>query len=674
METPASVSIFRAVAQPRKGRYRPEIDGLRAFAVIAVIINHVNKDLLPNGYLGVDIFFVISGYVITSSLAGRESRNFFDFLAGFYERRIKRLVPALVVFVMVTTVFTVLLTPNPGSAIKTGVASVFGISNLYLYKQSTDYFAQSTEINPFTHTWSLGVEEQFYLLFPLLVWFSGFGQEKENGARNLFFCVGFLTVASLLSFVYIYQVNQPAAYFLMPTRFWEMAVGCLIFIVRHKRARIEHLLEQVPPLLVVAVLVGLMFMPLEVAVSATIGVVALSAVLIACLKEGTAAYKFFTLEQVVYTGLISYSLYLWHWGVLWLSRLTIGIHWWSLPFQIGLMLILAATSFARIEQRYRFEAQVPARTRVFVVGATAVGTSALISMALLSNSSRLYTGTREGKQTLLSQNGILRQACSDAFRLLVIGDSHAGHIAQAKDYACKKYNINIQVFSEGGMPFPTLIYSNSFHGASRQDKIMQSIKLDEQWASAAIPAAGEGVVMLSNRSLVYFDHGNSDDNKNSVPVRYSKSDPSKIISENQSFADWKRDLSGLLQKHPNTTFIYALPNPEFRNLSTIAPLCRKEWFRPFPSEYCFAAGMRLEQAKKHRKFKSEIIKISERRHNLIVFDYFDLVCPNSSSSCSVMSAEGLPLYRDSDHFTEHGAEKFLQRLAAFLSYKGIMAN
>ena len=87
---------MNAHTRPRtlSNKYRPEIDGLRAFAVIAVIINHFNKDLLPSGYLGVDICFLISGYVITSSLAGRESKNFLDFLTGFYERRIKRLVPA----------------------------------------------------------------------------------------------------------------------------------------------------------------------------------------------------------------------------------------------------------------------------------------------------------------------------------------------------------------------------------------------------------------------------------------------------------------------------------------------------------------------------------------------------------------------------------------------------
>lgn len=154
-------SVFNASAtgyglQASKSRYRPEIDGLRAFAVVAVIINHFNKDLLPSGYLGVDIFFVISGYVITSSLAGRQSRNFLDFLTGFYARRIKRLMPALVVFILITSALIRLFNPDPGSALDLGWRSLFGISNIKLYQTSTDYFAQSTALNPFTHTWSLG--------------------------------------------------------------------------------------------------------------------------------------------------------------------------------------------------------------------------------------------------------------------------------------------------------------------------------------------------------------------------------------------------------------------------------------------------------------------------------------------------------------------------------------
>jgi peptidoglycan/LPS O-acetylase OafA/YrhL len=143
-------------------KYRPEIDGLRAFAVVAVIINHFNKQLLPNGFLGVDIFFVISGYVITSSLAGRGASTFFEFVKGFYARRIKRLLPALALFVLITSVLICLFNPEPSMSLAVGWQSLFGMSNINLYQTATDYFAPSSELNPFTHTWSLGVEEQFY--------------------------------------------------------------------------------------------------------------------------------------------------------------------------------------------------------------------------------------------------------------------------------------------------------------------------------------------------------------------------------------------------------------------------------------------------------------------------------------------------------------------------------
>ena len=111
-----------------KTRYRPEIDGLRAFAVVTVIINHFNKNVLPGGYLGVDIFFVISGFVITSSLYQRPSKNFKDFIGGFYERRIKRLVPALSVFVLIMSILICLFNPSPIVSLRTGMTSLFGLS------------------------------------------------------------------------------------------------------------------------------------------------------------------------------------------------------------------------------------------------------------------------------------------------------------------------------------------------------------------------------------------------------------------------------------------------------------------------------------------------------------------------------------------------------------------
>ena len=146
-------------------------------------------------------FFVISGFVLTSSLYQKPNKNFKDYISGFYERRVKRLVPALSVFVLIASIAIWLFNSNLSFSLRTGLTSLFGLSNLYLLKQSTDYFAQSTELNIFTHTWSLGVEEQFYILFPFLIWFSGFGQQTKNGARNLFLTVGALTIASLIGFL-----------------------------------------------------------------------------------------------------------------------------------------------------------------------------------------------------------------------------------------------------------------------------------------------------------------------------------------------------------------------------------------------------------------------------------------------------------------------------------------
>ena len=302
-----------------KSRYRPEIDGLRAFAVIAVIINHLNKDALPGGYLGVDIFFVISGFVITSSLYERPSKNFKDFITGFYERRFKRLIPALSVFVLITSIIICFFNPTPTLNLRTGLTSLVGLSNLYLLKHSTDYFAQSTELNPFTHTWSLGVEEQFYILFPFLIWLSGFGRQTKNGVRNLFLIVGALTVTSLTSFLNLYPTNQPAAYFLMPTRFWEMAVGCLIFLGFNQQAS-DRIFLKFPPLLVLGLITGIMYLPISWAPAST----ACSSFSFSshCLfKKQTIAFKIFTHPKIVYIGLISYSLYLWHWV---LPQLVVG--------------------------------------------------------------------------------------------------------------------------------------------------------------------------------------------------------------------------------------------------------------------------------------------------------------------------------------------------------------
>ncbi|MFM7641216.1 MAG: acyltransferase family protein [Cyanobium sp.] len=203
------------------GSYRNEIDGLRALAVIAVIINHFNPSLLPSGYLGVDIFFVISGYVITESLIKRSHKSFAGFMQGFYARRFKRILPALITCVLITSLALSLFDPSPGVTLRTGLASIVGASNLYLYSLSISYFAPLNELNGFTHTWSLGVEEQFYLLYPFLFWIlTAQDLHGKRKIKTLGIAITAISLASLILFFRSYETNPSAAYFLTPFRFW----------------------------------------------------------------------------------------------------------------------------------------------------------------------------------------------------------------------------------------------------------------------------------------------------------------------------------------------------------------------------------------------------------------------------------------------------------------------
>ena len=382
-----------ARAEYTKSDYRPDVDGLRALAVVAVIINHFNDTILPGGYLGVDIFFVISGFVITASLVHQQSKNCFEFLVAFYVRRVKRLLPALVVFVIIIGVSICLFDPAPELSLKTGASSLLGLSNLYLLRQSTDYFAPSTALNPFTHTWSLGVEEQFYFLFPVVVWFSGITRTGTIGSRKLLIVVFLAAVVSVTAFVVLYQNDRAAAYFLMPTRFWELGAGCLLSIGLRYSNLVTQRLKSAPPLLGTAALVGVLFAPLSWAVPATVAVVLLSALLIASIRSGTAAYAFFAHTSVVYVGRISYSLYLWHWGVLSLSRWTIGIDWWLAPFQVALMVLLAAASYRFVETPLRRSSWFASPLLSIGAGLSAsVVACALLLVVSVTSGGRLYLG------------------------------------------------------------------------------------------------------------------------------------------------------------------------------------------------------------------------------------------------------------------------------------------
>ena len=680
-----------SISQPTNSRYRPEIDGLRAFAVTSVIINHFNKDFLPGGYLGVDIFFVISGFVITSSLQQRPSNDFIDFISGFYVRRIKRLIPALSFFVLVASVTICLFNVTPEISLKTGFASLFGLSNLYLYERSTDYFAQAAELNVFTHTWSLGVEEQFYFLFPFIVWFSGFGRQSQNGERNLSFIVGIFTIASLVVFIYLYLLNQPAAYFLMPSRFWEMSSGCLLFIGLQKRLPIFRICKYMPSSLGLFLIIVLMLLPNSMAIFSTIGVVLLSSMLIISLTNDSLIRNFFCHQAVVYIGLISYSLYLWHWGILSISRWTIGIHWWTLPIQIALILLFAISSYKWIELPFRKIEWFGKRWLTLISGAGVVVTTASFLFLLIKlPRSILYAGNfREAIRDDYSEyfQATRKKCAADTYTesickvssvggvdqsILLYGDSHAGHLIPLMGDMYAKSRVGVNVSTSG--PFPTVISSDNRGSTfdSSIKKINLSVNIFDQFVRSM--KSGD-LVILSSRWESRLHEDSFDLEYKTLRKKFYTSNGQQIdhLGVMSLFESKLKKVANDLRSKGINLVIFS-PIPVFRGHENPMPheACNKEWFRPFVSNKCVANY----QETKHNIFArnkyilSSLNKIALQHSNVFLYNPFDILCPGESI-CKT-SINGKLLFRDDDHLSRFGAKYLLDDFLKYLSSNNLL--
>ena len=659
--------------------YRPEIDGLRAFAVVAVIVYHFNREILPGGYLGVDIFFVISGFVITASLARRQSDSSTVFLLEFYERRIRRLLPALLVCVVITSLLLCLVDPTPAIRLGTAWRSLLGFSNIILYNLSTDYFSSSTEINPFTHTWSLGVEAQFYLLFPLLLLWTRFVPSPEKGASALFKFTGILSIASLIYFFYQYSTNQPAAFFLLPSRFWQLGAGCLLFLASMKKsgwaARWRKRCNGLAATGALVAMVGLMLIPFSYQGVSSFAMVMLTTTLLASMREDTPSGALLTHPWVVFVGLLSYSLYLWHWSVVVLSRWTIGIHWWTIPFQVPLILVLALISYRLIEKPLRNHHWSTLRWRSIAYGIVASFLAAAGILALSRGASdRLFLGERKEQQQVWvsgDTDAANREApCQENknYRILFVGDSHANHYRASAGHGCRAHQALIQVSSTAGMPYPLISYTNSATGHDLEANLNSRQAMDYRWRSIPPPTSDSGVVIISLRGSLYFSQAASDPSlfRNTRNRSLASGEP---ISGGQALQQWIADLEELVSRNSNTNFILMLPSPEFQDAYPIET-CTPQWFRPDHSSACQQGTERSTLVAFNERFQSALRQPLARHSNLHLFDAFSALCPPTFQHCPRMLGD-VRLYLDQDHLTEAGANQVLDALVIFLRQRGL---
>jgi len=194
--------------------YRPEIDGLRAFAVIPVILFHMDYEWIPGGFIGVDVFFVISGFLITSILKRELEAGTFTF-RNFWARRIRRILPAMIVVSIVTLAVTYVFVFKPDRPLIATqcVAALASVANIYSWRTAGDYWGTEADQSPFLHMWSLSVEEQFYLFFPIFMWMA-----FALRPRRLQGFISFVIVSSLPVFLYGSQAHPVATFYLLPTR------------------------------------------------------------------------------------------------------------------------------------------------------------------------------------------------------------------------------------------------------------------------------------------------------------------------------------------------------------------------------------------------------------------------------------------------------------------------
>ncbi len=389
--------------------YRPEIDGLRAIAVLPVMLFHAGFAAFSGGFVGVDIFFVLSGYLITSIIMSEAERGEFSLLR-FYERRARRILPALLLVVIVTVPFAYLwMTQDQWQDFAESLVGVATFSSNIVFWLQSGYFATASELKPLLHTWSLAVEEQFYIIFPLLIMLVL--RINRRALLTIFMITG---VASLVWSIYAASAYPSANFFLLPSRAWELLAGacCALWLrapsapdnisaesapetepnaTAQKRPwRISQIPDFVQQLAALGGLVAIIIaitifdthtpFPSAYALLPVGGTMAL----ILFLQPGFWLTRLLAMRPLVAIGLVSYGAYLWHQPILAFYRMTTYVHQpVILALLLLLSLLLAAISYWLVERpvRYSFLKSCPLW---FFLGLSAAALAAIAAIGLVT--------------------------------------------------------------------------------------------------------------------------------------------------------------------------------------------------------------------------------------------------------------------------------------------------
>lgn len=615
--------------------YRKDIQGLRAIAILLVIAAHAKIPGLEGGFTGVDIFFVISGYLITGLLAKELASTNTINLRRFYARRLKRLLPTLATVVGVSSIAAHFMLPAMEQQPQATAAAtaILWISNIYFAFQQLDYFGSQVESNIFLHTWSLGVEEQFYLIWPLII-ISGywFASRKNNPQKVL---VAIFATLTLLSFAFcVWKTNHDArsAFYLTPFRAWQFSVGALVFLLGDKlkllNSRQASILWITGFLLVLACSITLNKSypyPGFLAAIPTLG----AALLIASgINLSQNAFKYLLENKPVHLiGNISYSWYLWHWPVLCLGGLIFPpSEIYNQLLLVIFSLLLAYITHHTIENPIRFHKKLNNYYGWQIIAALVIMFSINIGSIRWHNQQAPLVETQPQDwfiKAKLDLPEIYGTGCDDWF--------------QSSDVKICQFGTE----------------------NAQQHIIMMGDSIGLQWFPAIYNAflpKGWRISVITKSSCPMAD----------VPFFYER-----IRREYTECSEWRRKALNIVQDLSSDILILGSANYSFspeewregtaESLNTVTNsaayiyIIRPTPTLPFDAVNCLSApNLNLNQCSAKIDLKTNtqgwqsVTDVASSYNNVYLIDMNNLICPNQTCSAG---QRDMPIYRDNMHLT-----------------------
>ncbi len=670
--------------------YRAEIDGLRALAVIPVILFHAGFSMFSGGYVGVDIFFVISGYLITSLiLIELESNNFK--LIDFYERRARRLLPALFFVVLISLPFGwFLLKPSELINFGESIISISIFSSNILFWLETGYFDNSSELKPLLHTWSLAVEEQFYIFFPIV--FLILYSLKKAWLITILFIIFILSF--IISNIATLGSSHPkvisGAFFLLPFRVWELGLGVIAALYFSKITFKNRYLNEILSFSgFLMILYSIFFydkntpFPSFYTLMPTIGTV----LIIITTSQKSILKNILSFSPIVGLGLISYSIYLWHQPVLAFSRQLSNVELSSTESIIALLIsiIVGFLSWKFIEQPFRNKKKF-SRKKVFNYSFAAMIISISVGVGMISfknyspnqlpNISYSSLGERidaEGTVCKLERTNnyefcFFGNTSSD-YSILIHGDSHADAISYELDRTFKKKKIKgiflRNIFSNGYQCSSTIFTStNKLHlkellDCPKEFKIaiesfenINAFIVLSRWTMKYYPVKNHiNSYLFSNISLTCEEDFIEREN-------YDINNPSKSNDPDIKRLSIYRYLD-LFPKDKKTFLVYPIPETacdvyklNLRNFKTTNSLIKNLYFNK--DEYYDRNKFVIDSFDNFTAIQENM--------NIVPIDSGKIFCDSFIElNCSIINDYD-PLYIDDDHLSDKGASLVIEEI------------